>query len=235
MAALIQRLDGLPLALATAGSYLEQASISIGTYLHLYETSWVQLHQEDPGLEAYSDRSDRTLFSTWQISFDRIRQQNKLSAQLLVLWCYFSNQDLWYELLCDGDMEHLPWLSDLTDNMLGFINAMRILCNYGLAETDPSSSARVGSGGYSIHPCVHSWTIHVLNKQWNTNLANFAISAVGQHVPSQLADNPWTTQRRLVQHADRCLQYLRELTVLEHEGAESLHEIGCLYANQGKM
>ncbi|KAK6436815.1 hypothetical protein LTR95_006995 [Oleoguttula sp. CCFEE 5521] len=224
--------DGLPLALATTGAYLEQASISVTTYLRLYESSWAQIHQDDPGLDTYEDR---TLYSTWRISLERIHYQNELSAKILSLWCYFSNQDLWYELLCNGQMEQLPWLRNLTEDLPVFIKAMRLLCNYGLAEIDTSLPGNTESGGYSIHACVHSWTIHVLNKQWDNTLAKFAVSAVVQHVPSQVAKEPWATQRRLLRHAERCSQYLPELDSTQPEIGVSLHNIAVLFSHANKM
>jgi hypothetical protein len=66
---LVEKLDGLPLALATAGAYLDQVSIGFSDYLRLYEKSWVKLQQTSPELSSYEDR---TLYSTWQISFDHI-------------------------------------------------------------------------------------------------------------------------------------------------------------------
>ena len=226
--ALVRRLDGLPLALATAGSYLEQASISVSTYLRLYESSWAQIHQDDPGLETYEDR---TLYSTWQISSERIQQQNELSARLLCLWCYFSNQDLWYELLCDGDTKQLPWMRNLTDSLPVFIKAMRLLCDFGLAESDSSLTSKSKPGGYSVHACVHSWTRHVLNKHWDNALAEFAVSAVSGHIPSQDTKEPWITQRRLLQHAERCVQYLPEFKSVLGQTGESLHDIADLLSD----
>lgn len=63
---LAERLDGFPLALAIAGAYLKQTAISFSDYLHLYETSWAKLQKTSPELSSYEDR---TLYSTWQISF----------------------------------------------------------------------------------------------------------------------------------------------------------------------
>ncbi|PQE23335.1 Tetratricopeptide-like helical domain protein [Rutstroemia sp. NJR-2017a BBW] len=42
---LAKRLDGLPLALATAGAYISQAADSFGIYLQLYEEIWNDLAQ----------------------------------------------------------------------------------------------------------------------------------------------------------------------------------------------
>jgi hypothetical protein len=80
---LAKELDGLPLALATAGAYLDQTARSFSDYLRLYKESWVRLKETSPELSSYEDR---TLYSTWQISFNNIKQRNPLSANLLRLW-----------------------------------------------------------------------------------------------------------------------------------------------------
>ncbi len=40
---LAQELNGLPLALATAGAYLDQVTMSLSDYLRLYKESWAKL------------------------------------------------------------------------------------------------------------------------------------------------------------------------------------------------
>jgi hypothetical protein len=156
---LAKELDGLPLALATAGAYLDQVAIS---FLGLYKESWVKLQKTSPELSSYEDR---TLYSTWQVSFDHIEYQNGLSAKLLRLWAYFDNQDLWFELLRHGDSEDPDWIIELTEDELSFHGAVRILSDHGLVEVDRPSQERIESRGYSIHRCIHSWTIHVLNEE----------------------------------------------------------------------
>jgi hypothetical protein len=52
---LVQQLDGLPLALATAGAYLYQVSTSFADYLRLYRASWLRLQQKTPQLLSYED------------------------------------------------------------------------------------------------------------------------------------------------------------------------------------
>ena len=155
-------MDGLPLALATAGAYLDQMAISFSDYLRLYKASWTKLQKTSPELSSYEDR---TLYSTWQLSFDHVKQQNELSAKLLRLWAYFDNQDIWYELLRHGDSEDPEWICELTEDELSFNGAVRVLSDHGLVEVDTSSQEWVEARGYSIHGCVHSWTIHVLNQE----------------------------------------------------------------------
>ena len=61
------KLDRLPLVLATAGAYLDQVAIGFSDHLRLYENSWAKLQKTSPELSSYEDR---TLYSTWQVSFD---------------------------------------------------------------------------------------------------------------------------------------------------------------------
>jgi hypothetical protein len=150
---LAKQLDGLPLALATAGAYLDQTAMSLSDYLRLYKESWARLKETSPELSSYEDR---TLYSTWQISFDNIKQRNPLSANLLRLLAYFDNQDLWFELLLHSDSEDPEWPRELTKDELSFDSALRVLSNHGLVEIATSADDSIVSKGYSIHGCVHS-------------------------------------------------------------------------------
>ncbi|KAH8587304.1 P-loop containing nucleoside triphosphate hydrolase protein [Bisporella sp. PMI_857] len=229
---LAKELDGFPLALATAGAYLNQVSISSADYFRLYKESWAKLQNTSPKLGSYEDR---TLYSTWQISYDHVEQRNFLSAKLLRLWAYFDNQDLWFELLRHGDSNDPEWIRELTADELSFHDAVRILSDHGLVEVATSSEQRIESNGYSIHGCVHSWTIHALNREWNFDLARLAIKSVGAHVPGEEDGRPWLMQRRLLQHAARC-SYIVVKGLVADDGMDwAYYNLGLLYADQGKL
>jgi tetratricopeptide (TPR) repeat protein len=226
-------LDGLPLALATAGAYLDQVAASFADYRRLYEESWLKLQQTSPELNSYEDRA---LYSTWQLSFDYIKRQNELSIKLLQLWAYFDNQDLWFELLRHSSSDSPEWFSELTEDELSFNQAVRVLCDYGLAEVDKSSEeSGVESRGYSMHSCVHSWTIHVLNQEWEAGMAGIAFKCVGSHVPNRAVRKSWVTQRRLIRHAARCWYFVSNGVVNEDGIAWVLGSLGNLYSDQGKL
>ncbi|KAH8592605.1 hypothetical protein B0O99DRAFT_674331 [Bisporella sp. PMI_857] len=230
---LAKELDGLPLALATAGAYLDQVAISPLDYFCLYKESWLQLQESSPELSSYEDR---TLYSTWQISFQHVKQQNELSAKLLCFWAYFDNQDLWLELLQHYTSNDPDWVQKLVKDKLSFHKTVRVLSNYGLVEVNTSSQELVESQGYSMHGCIHSWAVHVLNQDWDYGLARLAVKFVASHVPEQQAVRPWLTQRRLLQHAMRCLYiFLNSLVTTGDEMAWERHKLGLLYADQGKL
>src|ERR1700735_465845 len=225
---LAEELDGLPLALATAGAYLDQTALSFPDYLRLNKASWAKLLKTSPELASYEDR---TLYSTWQLSFDHIKQQNEFSAKLLRLWAYFDNQDIWYELLRHGDSEDPEWIHELTKDELIFNEAVRVLSDHGLVEVYMSSQALVESEGYGIHSCVHSWVVNVLNQEWDSDLAKLALKFVGSHVPGRESTGWWLTERRLLQHAARCSHAVLNRTVTDSGVAWGLHSLGILYAD----
>ncbi|KAH8668244.1 hypothetical protein BGZ60DRAFT_376348 [Tricladium varicosporioides] len=229
---LAEELDGLPLALATAGAYLDQVSISCSEYLGLYKESWAKLQKMSPELGSYEDR---TLYSTWQISFDRIERQKPLSAKLLRLWAYFDNQDIWFELLQHSGSEDPEWIRELTKDELSFHDAMRVLSNHGLVEVAMSSEEWIESKGYSMHGCVHSWTVHSLNQEWDYNLARLAVKFVGAHVPGEEDIRPWLTQRRLLQHALKCLYIVKIGLIADNNIEWAYNQLANLYADQGKL
>ncbi|KAI2623161.1 hypothetical protein GGR54DRAFT_629751 [Hypoxylon sp. NC1633] len=234
---LAQHLDGLPLALAAAGAYLEGSpSTTFADYFEAYKASWLQLQKSSPQILSY----DRALYSTWNLSFVQIQRENPASATLLRLWAYFDNEDLWYELLrevleSDGEESAHAIVAD----KISFDGAIRVLHNYGLVEADASMRALGGeSQGYSMHGCVHSWTQHVLNKEQDgesLQMARVARECVGSHVPKNDIAEYWLIQRRLLKHADRC--WIRMETSKEVEAGDEwvCHRLGNLYASQGRL
>jgi tetratricopeptide (TPR) repeat protein len=154
---------------------------------------------------------------------------------LLILWAYFDRQDVWFELLRHANSADDKWIQKLTEDELSFNEAVILLCSFGLVEPDRSLSQEFGSGGYSVHSCVHSWMVFVLNKERDEGLARLALSCVASKVPMREERDSWILQRRLLQHA-----IWQEQTILENkmdnEGIEWIfYNLGLLYASQGKL
>ncbi|OWT42553.1 tetratricopeptide repeat domain protein [Pochonia chlamydosporia 170] len=225
---LVQKLDGLPLALATAGAYLRRVSMSLADYLRIYEKSWARLHMSIPSLGSYEDR---TLCSTWQVSYKQVQEQNPLAAHLLQWWAYFDNEDIWLELLQRKAEDGPTWMSDLADE-LNFNSAMGTLHGYGFVEPHMFSPDMIESRGYSIHGCLHSWAIHILNQEGDSYLGKLAVKCIASRVPSKDDAQFWLLQRRLLSHA------MRSCATIQGSDEDlnwAFHNLGVLYADQGKL
>jgi tetratricopeptide (TPR) repeat protein len=228
------KLDGLPLALATAGAYLGQVSTSLKEYLRYYTESWLKLQKTSPKLLSYEDR---TLYTTWNMSLEHIKSENESAAQLLRLWAYLDNQDVWYELLAASKTDGPEWFSDVVQDELSFNHVIRLLCDHGLVE--PSDGPGGLSRGYGMHSCVHDWTKFVLGGQVDTKLERIVLSCVVASVPSEEDPEFWAIQRRLLPHASKWVEAVEnDVDVLSDNDEGYLHDLdslGTLLEDQGKM
>ncbi|MCJ1268875.1 hypothetical protein MMC22_008763 [Lobaria immixta] len=224
---LVKQLDGLPLALATAGAYLGQVSTSLETYLHYYKTAWRRLQQTSPELLSYEDRA---LYTTWDLSLKRIQTQNESAGKLLRLLAYFDNQDIWFQLLAAGRKAGPEWFSTIVEDELSFNEAIRLLCDHALIEP-----LRV-SNGYGMHSCVHDWALHILNAERETSVATLALICVGFAVPEKSVSEHWVTERRLLPHARKCLESVQGSFDLKSQGDENIlnaiYNLGALFYSQ---
>lgn len=216
----------LPLALASAGAYLFQLSTSL-------DESWLRLQKSSPELMEYEDRAIHT---TWDLSFARVQHQNKSAGQLLKLWAYLDNQNLWFELLASlkgkspelftnvvkFTQNRLEWFEDLVSDELNFNAAVRTLCDHALVEKLEASN------GYGMHNCVHEWTKNVLNAKKDPLLHRLAIICVGFSMPS--TDNPqygsWKAEDRILPHANICLLHLASIRKLSVPWKHEKNPIG---------
>ena len=227
--ALAKELDGLPLALVTAGAYLSQVSTSLEDYLRHYRTSWLRLQQTSPDLLSY----DRALYTTWNLSFKHIQSQNESAGKLLQLWAYFDNQDIWFQLLAAGSEGSPGWFATIVNDELSFTEAIRLLCDHALIEPLEVS------GGYGMHTCVHAWAVHVLNAEREISMARLALICVGSAVPAEDVPEYWAKERRLLPHVSKCFKSIHDAIDLESRdnrtALDAVHNLGLLFANQGKM
>ena len=226
---LATKLDGLPLALATAGAYLSQVSTSLADYLRYYNSSWLRLQETSPELSSYED----ALYSTWNISYKHIHSRNESAGKLLQLWAYFDNQDLWYALLAGGSKCSPEWFSTIIDDELNFNEAIRLLCDHALVESHGVS------GGYGMHSCVHAWIMHVLNSERDISMAKLALNCVSSATSDRTVLEYSALQRRLLPHANRCLELVYNASIFDLRDCvhilNAANNLGILYSDQGKM
>lgn len=129
--------------------------------------------KKSPQLTSY----DHSMETTWELSLDNVRKRNPLSERLLKLWAYFDNQDIWFQLLQKAQSEGPEWLSEIMQDEIEIDWTMQALCENSLIMQEPDLPAEdQGSRGYSIHGCVHDWTIHTLNGK--LGLRHFEVDSV---------------------------------------------------------
>ncbi|KAE8309804.1 hypothetical protein BDV41DRAFT_580211 [Aspergillus transmontanensis] len=151
---LAERLAGLPLALATAGAYLQKSPFTFQRYLQEYENRWNIDPRRPVKLQEYQER---TLYTTWEISYNRLMKDDPEAAAMLRILAYFDNQSLWYELFRAG-LKDGCLLYEVISNDISFNGAMTVLAEYSFLEFRPALKE------WSMHKCLHDWVSASLRK-----------------------------------------------------------------------
>jgi tetratricopeptide (TPR) repeat protein len=102
---------------------------------------------------------ERTLYTTWDVSYAQLTCQNPEAAKLLTLLAYFDNQCVWYKLLLAGSCaeERPSWFANITKDIFAFEDAIAALVDYCFVEAHHTTKS------YSVHVCVHDWILECLN------------------------------------------------------------------------
>ncbi|KAJ6547736.1 P-loop containing nucleoside triphosphate hydrolase protein [Mycena vulgaris] len=187
---IVKALSYLPLAIIQAGAFILKSG-TLSNYLNLYAENQAQLLSAQ--LDQSHDDYGRTVYTTWQISFEQLSKPAATILQLCSLLHYkgiseeiFSRASA-YGFLPNGPTKEelhdpLEFLSQFTGptgvwNSLQFINVMNEITAYSLANFDPDG------GLYSIHPLVHNWSRSTLTDQqqyhyWMVPIVGMSISGI---------------------------------------------------------
>ncbi|KAI0456108.1 hypothetical protein F5B21DRAFT_502584 [Xylaria acuta] len=141
------RLEQLPLALAQASAFIQENTITVGTYLQLLDRgdqSFVSLLSEEFATVGRDSDTPHALATTWILSFEQIEQQNPLASELLLLMSLFDRQAIPLEFLSDFCESHqsYPQREDLL-----LIKALGVLKAYSLINEEQGHN-------YNMHRLV---------------------------------------------------------------------------------
>ncbi|KAL3426621.1 NB-ARC and TPR domain protein [Phlyctema vagabunda] len=207
---LLDLLDGLPLAIAQAAAFLQATGTEIQKYTEFYEQKWQELMRlHDWDTAPLLDYPDRSIWTTWAISFDAIRKLNGAAANLLLLWAFLDSKDLWYGLFAaaysagaSAATSLSEWIGDIASSELKFAQAIGLLRSYSLVEGVQEL------GGYATHPVVHRWAYHFQDEDSRLQLAQLALIVVGYAVPGSSSRDYFALGRRLLSHAQACSRWI---------------------------
>jgi hypothetical protein len=135
---LLGLLDGLPLTLAQAAAYMRETGLDSGSYVRLYKRQWDDLMRCDgESWLPLVDYEQESVATTWTVSLRAVEAKNQTAANLLRLWAFLDNKDVWYGLLqaaADGGEEWPGWLCEMAGGEVRFLDVARLLLRYSMIE-----------------------------------------------------------------------------------------------------
>ena len=164
---LLEVLEYLALAIVQAGAFIcESPGLTFKGYLEMYKTNQARLLLEYSGQKV--DSYKWTVYTTWQISFQKLEQQSSIAAQLFMICAFWHHKSIPKALFQNavigaGDYRVLPlgWdeavkvvdafcEADGSWNDLRFQEAINKLNSFSLITSYFEDQL-------SLHPLVQSW------------------------------------------------------------------------------
>ena len=220
---IIQELGHLALAIVQAGAYIRK-SCSITDYLQIYRKNRDRLLEQHHIQRA--DGYKWTVYTTWQISFEKLSSQATVFLQLCA---FLHHTGISREIFRNAaavtivhDMHasagvvagflqafqsHDGW------DDLGFSDLISELCSYSLIEVDK------GKQVFSIHPLVHAWIRTILKDSKATQTSTLQLLSLSITQGYEVAD--YAFRRTLLPHIDEA--YTKN--DLDSETAEKLAQV----------
>ncbi|KAF8469702.1 P-loop containing nucleoside triphosphate hydrolase protein [Kalaharituber pfeilii] len=212
-AAIVQKLEHLPLAIDQAGAYIHNREYSFSRYLREYEAKVTYLLSKD----WKAGKADRSVFAAWDLSFQAIQNQNPKAAEFLLLCGLLDINDICEELLQRG--MKLP----VNDTSLG--DLIQMLFSYSMAKRKDRDDS------FSIHPLIHIWAQMKLESDPERHsriaIEAFLMVASATAIPStrgRKADD-WVFERRILPHVIAIEKQMKYLLAIESEEAEEVYNV----------
>ena len=141
---LIELLEGLPLALSQASSFISRNCYSIDRYVQLYRQSEItRIELLNEGGVHLDGSLSNPITKTWQMSFKNIGHENSLAAHILSLGACFHHQQIPLSLL------------PMCGSIVKVIAALGLLRAYSMITSDPGDD----------HVTMHS-LVPLITRNW---------------------------------------------------------------------
>jgi tetratricopeptide (TPR) repeat protein len=193
--ALVQALECIPLAITQAAAYIANRLplVTVSAYLRLYyesESKRTRLLQNEDSADLRRDPSIRyAVITTWQLSFEQIRQERPAATDLLALMSMFDRQGIPEDLVRDQDQD-----------ILDFHDALAPLLSYSLIRLEMNE--RLFDMHRLVQLSVRAWLdMHQQLYGWQAKSRGIMARAF----PDGNYES-WTQCRSLLAHANSVLQ-----------------------------
>ncbi|PSN58570.1 hypothetical protein BS50DRAFT_447092, partial [Corynespora cassiicola Philippines] len=103
---------------------MRETNVSASAYAKHYNATWKQLMKKQ-GRFPPEEYGDRSVLTTWTMSYEQARRQSEEAACLLKLWGFLDSGEMWYGLVAAGsglaeEMEVPGWLAKMAGDELEF-------------------------------------------------------------------------------------------------------------------
>ena len=192
---LLEELDRLPLAMSQAAAFIEENSVSIADYKIAVQMKDAAVAEEFLHEELDDSRRDEdsvnSVFRTWKLSHDLIKQQKPQAADLLSLLAMLDRQSVPRFLL----------------KMPEVTTSLGVLQSFNLVTT------RAGSQSFQLHRLVQRFVqLSIQRDNATQKWQETALACVSKDYPTEIGVAEWPVCDALAPHVHVIMNYKYETT-----------------------
>ena len=209
-------LGDLPLGLEQAGAYIRSTGESLSRYLELFQERQLEILEK---FGPIGDEYTATVATTWDLSFQKAREEVPASTDLLNLCAFLAPDDIPKSLLTGG-AKHLPeTLASAVKDEMALNDAVAALRRYSLMT--------VGDDSLSVHRLVQAVARDRLSDEQRKRWAEAAVRLVNGAFPQKSQDvRTWDECSALLPHALAAAGHAEELEVAHEATSRLLNQAG---------
>jgi tetratricopeptide (TPR) repeat protein/transcriptional regulator with XRE-family HTH domain len=196
--AVLEVMDGLPLALDQAGAYIAEAQCSIAEYLKFYGERRKKL-LDDRGRN--HSGHPLSFVTTLSLSVERLELENALAADILHLCAFLHPDDIPEEFFMTGDVNGVERFQPLASSEFLLTEAIRGLLRYSLVYRLKDTKA------IGVHRLVQDVLRDHMGEEIQRRWAEYAVGVLSQ-LFFPLEEKAFNRYERYIAHALICLDYI---------------------------
>jgi tetratricopeptide (TPR) repeat protein len=213
--AIVEKLDGLPLAIDQAGAYIEETPSTLGEYLDLYKAEGKALRAARG--ELAPDHASVSV--TFSLAFKQVAERSQAAADLILACACLGPDAIPEEIFTEGAAALGDVLGGATTSLAQFAKLLREATRYSLIERQPAQRT------LKIHRVVQGVLKDEMGdaayRQWTERVVR-ALDTVFPDVEV----TTWGRCERLLAHAQACVDHIARCGFLFPEAARLLNRVG---------
>jgi tetratricopeptide (TPR) repeat protein/transcriptional regulator with XRE-family HTH domain len=209
-----EHLEGLPLALDQAASYLGETGCALSDYLDIYHTHRKDLLARRGGP---AGGHPEPVAVTWLMALDKIEQTNPAAVELLRFCAFLHPKNIPESMMINGADALGPILQRAATDRLAWNKAIAALLKYSLITRNGTKKL------LTIHSLVQAVILDDMPQEAVQEWAGRALRVVSAAFPKVEQKN-WQECEQLLPHVERVAQHLEQLGMMNEEAGRLLHE-----------
>ncbi len=222
--AIVEAVDGLPLALDQAGAYIEGTGCSLSDYLKFYKTHRHRLLRKR-GESAVGH--PEPVATTWSLSFEKVERANPAAAELLRLCAFLHPDEIPEAMIAEGASELGPILQPVAEDEMELNEAIGELRKYSLVKRDPEKKI------LNIHRLVQAVIKDRMDKETQREWAERVVKIVNRAFPLPEI-NTWPKCQQYLPHVRICSRLIEQWNILSFENTHFLKNAGLCLQEHGQ-